>query len=170
MNELNFVQVQKDDPQHCALFTGMMLPYNRELDYEYPGDEVVRKVARGMIEMLGPHDRHHELAFVGEEPVGFFYGKVDHAEHRGFVKPGFGYVMEFYVRPEYRRKGYATQMLRRLEQHFASHGVTRMWLNADPASEAFWRATGFAPTDEISPDNGMVVYEKPVATPPAACP
>ena len=142
------------------MLESLMLPYNRELDYDYPGDEFVIKITRSMIDMLGPHDRHLELVFVGKEPIGFLYGKVDHTEHRGFVKPGYGYVMEFYVRPEHRRKGYAAQMLGRLEQHFVGHGVTRMWLNADPASEAFWRAMGFAPTRKVSPDNGMAVFEK----------
>ena len=146
-----------------------MLPYNRELDDEPPGDELVLKIAGSMLDMLGPHDRHLELVFLGDAPVGFFYGKVDHAGHQGFVKPGYGCVMEFYVRPEHRRKGYAAQMIERLEGHFARHGVTRVWLTAGETGEAFWRAMGFAPTGEISPDNGMAVFEKEISAQHAAC-
>jgi len=30
MNELKFIQVQKDNPQHCEAFKDLMHPYNRE--------------------------------------------------------------------------------------------------------------------------------------------
>jgi len=68
--------------------------------------------------------------------------------------------MEFYVKPAYRRQGYASAMLTQLKQHFARHGATHAWLNASSGSEAFWRAMGYAPTEEISPDNNMPVFEK----------
>jgi len=97
--------------------------------------------------------------------IGFLYGKVDHEGHRGFIKPEYGYVMEFYVKPDYRRKGYGRIMFRRLEQLFSGHGVKRMYLTTGTASgESFWQAAGFVPTGELSPENKMQIYEKDVAT------
>jgi GNAT superfamily N-acetyltransferase len=72
--------------------------------------------------------------------------------------------MEFYVSPPYRRKGYGKAMLQHLEQHFSSHGVTRMYLTTGAYAEAFWRSMGFIPTGEISPENKMQIYEKDVMT------
>jgi hypothetical protein len=91
------------------------------------------------------------------------YGKIDHENHRGFIKPGFGYVMEFYVRPSHRRGGNGTRMFRRLEQLFQAHGAARMHLTTSALGEAFWRAMGFAPTGEVSPDNNREVFEKDIA-------
>ena len=163
VNELRFIPVKKRKAQHYELLASLMLPYHRELDGDPPGDELVLKITRSMMDMLGPRDRRLELVMLGDEPVGFFYGKIDHENHRGFVKPGYGYVMELYVRPEYRRKGYASAMLQRLDRHFARHGAAHAWLTTGSTGEAFWRAASFAPTGEICPDNGMDVFEKELA-------
>ena len=131
MNKLSFIQVQKNNPQHCETFKQMMVPYNRELGVKKPdgtpyGDEFMMKWAQSCIDMQGPFDRHLELAYIDNVPIGFIYGKVDHEGHKGFIKPEYGYIMEFYVEPEYRRKGYGTEMFLRLEELFSAHGVKRM--------------------------------------------
>ena len=72
-------------------------------------------------------------------------------------------IMEFYVKPAYRRKGYGRTLFRRLEQHISRHGVKRMYLNTGASGEAFWKAMGFEPTDEIQPHNNMVIWEKDIS-------
>ncbi|MDD4493763.1 MAG: GNAT family N-acetyltransferase [Eubacteriales bacterium] len=167
MNEFRFIQVQQDNSQHYEVFKNLMFPYNRELDENKLGseptsDEFILKFTQSCINMQGTHDRHLELAFVDNEPIGFLYGKVDHEHHRGHKKIGYGYVMEFYIKPEHRRKGYGRIMLRRLEQHFSGHGIKRMYLNTGASGEAFWKAMGFKPTDEIQPHNNMLIWEKDI--------
>jgi len=167
MNELNFIQVKQGNPQHYEIFRDLMIPYNKafaEHTPDYPiNDENVLQLVQSCINMQGPRDRHLELVFAGDAPIGFLYGKVDHRRHKGHKKPGYGYIMEFYVQPEHRRKGYGSAMFRRLEQHFSAHGVKRMYLNADPVTgEDFWRSMGFLPTGEIQPHNHMVIWEKEV--------
>jgi len=168
MNELRFIQVEKDNSEHCESFKAMMLPYSKEIGANYPdgtpiSDEVLLKWTQSCINMQGPHDRHMELAYVGDVPIGFLYGKVDHEGHRGFINPEYGYIMEFYVKPEHRHKGYGRIMLRRLERHFSGNGVKRMYLTTGTSEgEAFWRAMGFAPTGEMSPDNEKPIFEKDV--------
>lgn len=167
MNELRFIQIQKDNDQHYEIFKDMMIPYNRELDKnktdsEPTSNEFILKFTQSCINMQGAYDRHLEIAFIGDNPIGFLYGKVDHENHKGHKKPGYGYIMEFYVKPEYRRRGYGRIMFRRLEQHFSGHGTKRMYLNTVALSETFWRAMGFMPTDEIRPHNNMVIWEKEI--------
>lgn len=116
--------------------------------------------------MQGPLDRHLELCYVGEKIVGFLYGKIDHEDHRGFIKPGYGYIMEFYVCPQHRRKGYGKTMYLRLERLFRSNGAKRMYLTADPVTgKSFWEAMGFVNTGERSPENKLDIYEKDVFCP-----
>ncbi|MCL1794760.1 MAG: GNAT family N-acetyltransferase [Oscillospiraceae bacterium] len=167
MKKIRFIQIQKDNPQHYKILKDLMFPYNRELDADKPDEEPasedsILKFTQGCINMQGAYDRHLELAFVGDDPIGFLYGKVDHEEHKGHNKPGYGYIMEFYIKPEHRRNGYGRILFRRLEQHFSGHGAKRMYLNTRASGEAFWRSMGFSPTNEIQPHNNMAIWEKDV--------
>ena len=94
-------------------------------------------------------------------PIGFLYGKIDHEDHKGFIKPGYGYIMEFYVKPDHRRKGYGKMMFKRLERLFHLDGAEMMYLTADPVTgKPFWEAQGFQNTMEKSPENQLYIYEK----------
>ena len=118
------------------------------------------KFARSCMNMLGEPDRFLEFAYVGDEAIGFYYCKIDHENHKGFIKPGYGYIMEFYIKPECRCKGYGRIMFERIRLNLSKHGVKRMWLTAGSFSIPFWKSMGFKPTAEICPDNDMVVFIK----------
>lgn len=169
MKELKFIQLQKENEEHYKLFESLMIPYNKELDEHknrVTPEDFILKLTRGMLKMQGTHDRHLELCYNGENLIGFLYGKVDHENHKGFIKPGYGYIMEFYVKPEFRRKGYGKAMFLRLEAHFASYGTKMMYLTADPVTgKPFWEAMGFINTGVASPENKLPIYEKSVGNP-----
>lgn len=168
MKNLRFMQIEKENERHFEEFKNLMIPYFRELDAHKLGHteipvETVVKYTHGMINMQGPHDRHLELCYEGDTIIGFHYAKVDHEGHKGFIKPGYGYIMEFYVIPEYRRKGYGKTMFSRLETLFADHKVERMYLTADKVTgEPFWKALGFQFYGEVSPENKQNIMEKDV--------
>lgn len=166
MKELTFIQLQKENEEHCNQFESLMLPYFKELDTHHnritPTD-LVLKFTKSIIRMQGAFDRHLELCYADDNLIGFIYGKVDHEGHKGFIKPEYGYIMEFYVMPEFRRKGYGKAMFERLERLFASHGTKRMYLTSDPVTgKPFWEAMGFTDTGEQSPENNQSIYEKDV--------
>lgn len=169
MKELKFIQLQKDNDEHCKLFENLMIPYMKELDEHknrVTPEDFVFKFTRSILKMQGPYDRHLELCYDNEKLIGFHYGKVDHENHKGFIKPGYGYIMEFYVKPEFRNKGYGKAMFERIEDLFASHGTKRMYLTADPVTgRPFWEAMGFKNTSDVSPENGQLIFEKNVRNP-----
>lgn len=164
---MKFIQITSADSKLCQTFKSLMLPYMRELDSHHDNYfplEVQQKWIQSIIDMQGPADRHLELCYDNDTLIGFLYGKVDHEEHRGFIKPGYGYIMEFYVLPEHRRKGYGKMMYLRLENHFRHDGVKNMYLTADPITgKPFWEAMGFRKNGEISSDNHLEIYEKEIA-------
>jgi len=171
MSELRFVQIQKEKPKYCDVFMELMMQYMKELNENEPridhvSEDIMRKYAQSCINIQGSHDRYLELTYIGDEPVGFLYGKVDHEGDRGYIKPEYGYIIEFYVNPSYRRKGYGKVMFQRLEQHFAGHGVKRMYLTSCVTGDDFWKAVGFVETGEISPDNDMMILEKEITKTP----
>ena len=168
-NQIKYVQISADDVRLCGIFRSLMTSYMEELDAHSEDPlpmEFLSKWIDSIIAMQGPPDRHTELCYVEEDLIGFLYGKIDHEDHRGFIKPGYGYIMEFYVCPQYRRKGYGRRMFLHMEQLFARDGAKRMYLTADPVSgKPFWEAVGFAGTGERSPENKLEIYEKGVSCP-----
>ena len=166
MQQLKFLCVTQDNSQLCADFSALMFPYSEELDEDLDEKlpaEILQKWIDSILRMQGDSDRHLELCYDGDALIGFLYGKVDHPEHRGYIKPGYGYIMEFYVRPEYRRKGYGTKLYQRMEELFRNDGTSRLYLTTGTKTGIpFWRAMGFSPTGEICPENQMEIYEKKI--------
>ena len=108
--QIKYVQLSADNAENCKVFESLMYEYIDEMNEhsERPlPKEFQQKWINSIIAMQGPTDRHLELCYVGEIPIGFLYGKIDHEDHKGFIKPGYGYIMEFYVKPGCRRNGYA---------------------------------------------------------------
>ena len=168
-NQIKYVRVSPQEQAVCAAFRELMTSYMEELDAHsdepLPMD-LLPKWIDSIIAMQGPSDCHTQLCYAGDDLIGFLYGKVDHADHKGFIKPGYGYIMEFYVRPKYRRNGYGKQMFLHMEHLFRGDGAKRMYLTADPVSgKPFWEAMGFANTGEQSPENKLDIYEKDVFYP-----
>ena len=165
--QIKYVQVSADNAENCKVYKSLMYEYIDEMNEhsERPlPKEFQQKWVNSIIAMQGPTDRHLELCYVGEMPIGFLYGKIDHEDHKGFIKPGYGYIMEFYVRPDHRRKGYGKMMFKRLEQLFCLGGAEMMYLTADPVTgKPFWEAMGFNNINEKSPENQLYIYEKTVS-------
>lgn len=168
-NQIKYVRVFAQNQEVCTAFRALMTSYMEELDAHSDEPlpmELLPKWIDSIIAMQGPSDRHTELCYVGGNLIGFLYGKVDHEEHKGFIKPGYGYIMEFYVRPQFRHKGYGKKMFLHMEHLFRKDGAKRMYLTADPVSgKPFWEAMGFANTGEQSPENKLDIYEKDVFYP-----
>lgn len=77
--------------------------------------------------------------------------------------PNFGYIMEFYVLPQYRRQGYGESMFKNIEKTFMNHGTKYMYLTPEEVSgEPFWYTLGFVDSGKIDPDNHRPIYIKKV--------
>lgn len=166
-NQINYIRVSAENVDACKLFSLLLHEYIQEMNKhsERPlPEQFVQKWCNSILSMQGPSDRHLELCYADKVPIGFLYGKVDHKDHAGFVKPGYGYIMEFYVRPEHRRMGFGKMMFLHLERLFRIDGAEMMYLTADPVTgKPFWEAIGFVNTKEMSPENKLYIYEKPAA-------
>lgn len=169
MEKLRFESLNPTDDVQCECFRRMMYLYCGELGgmEELAGgmavDDFIEKWIQSILKKLGPSDRHLEVCWLGDIPAGFLYGKVDHKEHRGFVRPGEGYVMEFYVEPQLRRRGIGTAMYRHLEKCFSDDGAKSVYLTTDTdGGISFWEHLGFVNCQEKSPDNQMEIYQKAI--------
>lgn len=164
MNHLIFKTIDTKNNVDVKTFDMLMRKYMKELDENENNvtpQDFLTKWINSIIAIQGDSDRHLEYCYDGNELIGFLYGKIDHPEHNGFKKIGYGYIMEFYVLPEHRRKGYGREMFLHLESLFKKDGAKMMYLTAEPVTgKPFWEAMGFMRTGEISPENKEAVYEK----------
>ena len=145
-------------------FCSLIQQYMKELD-ENAGRafnaELAPKWALSMINLQGTSDRYLELCCDGDTLIGFIYGKIDSEAHKGYIRSGWGYVLELYVLPEYRRQGIAKALYTRLDSYFKQNGVCKQYLTADKVTGIpFWESVGFVNTKKKMPDNGMDIFEK----------
>ena len=170
--QIKYVPLSADNAEICKVFESLMYEYIDEMNEhsERPlPKKFQQKWINSIIAIQGSKDRHLELCYIKDQPIGFLYGKIDHEDHKGFIKPGYGYIMEFYVKPDYRRNGYGKMMFQHLEQLFRFDGAMIMYLTADPVTgKPFWESMGFVNVNEKSPENQLYIYEKPV-TPLPLC-
>lgn len=66
-----------------------MRQYAKELeehqDRIIPADFIAKRI-ESIIQMQGHNDRHLELCYDDKTLIGFWYGKIDRSEHKGFMR------------------------------------------------------------------------------------
>ncbi|MCC8167833.1 MAG: GNAT family N-acetyltransferase [Clostridiales bacterium] len=165
MDLLSYISIDETNESQLACLDALWIPYMREIYRDDPDfmdtDEQLRQGARQRVHASAVQkDMFFELAYNKEENcVGFLFYAVDYGGIPGVLPPGFGYIMEVYTAPEYRRRGYAAQMYERMRCQFLDRNVSTFYLTPDEESGMpFWKAMGFADSGLIDPDNHMPVY------------
>ena len=161
MSRLTYTAVTAENRD---VFHRLMQMYAKELDehqHRNTDPEQLRRWTDRIIEKQFSTDRCLKLCCDSDKIIGFLNGKIDQPDDNGYKRVDWGYIMEFYVLPEYRRNGYGKEMLSHLESFFAENGIKQIYLTADPVTgKPFWGAMGYTATGEISPDNDQEIYEK----------
>jgi len=163
---MEYLSIHGPDEESSVIFAELMRGYIAEMNkhsHRPLPEKYWQKWIDEILRSQGANDHYLELCGMNGVWAGFLYARVDHDNQKGYCRPGWGYILEFYVKPEYRRKGVGREMFRRLEALYRCHGVIRMYLTADPVTgRPFWEALGFENTGDIHPDNRLFIYEKSV--------
>ena len=151
--DLKFIQCEKDNKEHSDVLLKMMIPYFEEVytdcenasELEVPSHDYAAKFSKSMINAQGGHDRHLEICYeTNDIPVGFYHAKVGHEGNR----LEYGFILEFYILPDCRRKGYGKIMFQRIEALFAGHEVKQMQLRCRSfTGMPFWEFLEFKNVD-----------------------
>lgn len=123
-------------------FLRIARPYMVEVDPDKA--DLHEAFLRSMLSRQGELDRWLTLFMWGNECVGFAHFKVDRDE-----KPGWGYILEYYVVPRRRRQGLGKRYLSLVLNVLRIAGCRNVWLTSHPMAEAFWGACGFTGTGEL---------------------
>lgn len=77
------------------------------------------------------------------------------------LEKGYGTIMGFYIKPEYRRQGYGREMFLHIENVLKRDGAPKIYLTPDGVTgEPFWTALGFENSGNLDPDNKKFIYIK----------
>ena len=157
-------QLHPENKKQCRAFLKLLRAYSKELEQhrkKKTSKKVLKKWMQSVITVGCTAERHLCLANYRSKPIGFFYGKIDREGDRGGIRPGWGYIMEFFVKKRFRRQGIGTEMRITLESYLRKDGAEHFYLTSDPVTgKPFWIAQGYTPTGVVSKENGQEIFEK----------
>lgn len=145
--KLRLVSVTKDNPDTVSAFLNLGRDYLSGL----PPDERERFL-QSILARQGEPDRWLLLLRYLDEYIGLVHMKIDWDE-----RPGWGFILEFYIVPYRRRQGLGRKLFDLVVKIFQARGVKDIWLLTDPAAEQFWRSIGFREIGEIDEETSQKV-------------
>lgn len=77
-------------------------------------------------------------------------------------RPGWGYILEFYIVSERRRCGRGRQLFSCISEVMSGAGAGNVWLTSNSAALPFWGSLGFAATGAVAADNGLPVLTRAI--------
>ena len=166
METLDFAAVNPGDRRRMRELQKLWLPSWIEVttrDGKKP--ERRRKIRRRLKNRVAhahktPQTCFNALYFEGRI-VGFaFFGLSGGIQTAG-IPPAYGTVLNYCIAPAFRRRGFAREMNRRMEEIFLGWGITDVFLTPDPVTGVpFWRSVGYADSGKQDPANKMPIYVK----------
>ena len=168
MQKISFVQIIKGNKQQYEDAIKLWIPFINELDSNQntitEQKEIILSLER-RINIQGTRDTmHFEILYCDDDGIGLVNYAVD-GGIKGLIEPGYGFCMGFYIKSEYRRKGYGRRMYEHMEKVLISHGVPYIYTCPDPVTGLpFWMAMGFTDSGIIDPDDKHPIYIKKVTT------
>jgi ribosomal-protein-alanine N-acetyltransferase len=168
--QINFIQIEKDNTSHFEMASELWIPYHKEIDEHigtYLQEEEIIKDLKKRISIQGRRkDMHFEIACVNEEPFGIAMFAIDLGTVYGLLEKGYGTILEFYIHPEFRRKGLGTLFSKHIEATLYADGARKMYLCPDPVTgKPFWKSKGYTDSGKIDPDDKRPIYIKGLSVP-----
>jgi len=167
MKNIKFIQIHKENQDLYNAVFPHWINYFDNLHWDQgekpTQDEIIHDLNRRINIQGSRPDMHFELFFVDSDLVGFANFAINTGTYYGLLEAGYGSVMEFYIIPTFRRKGYGKLLYEHIEKTLKNHGAKKIYLTTDAVNgEAFWFAMGYHDSGIIDPDNGLSIYIKDI--------
>ena len=125
-------------PDLAKIFIGLSKDYFSDIPFDKR-----EKFIQSILARQRESNRWLLLFRYRDEYIGFVHMKI------GGERPGWGFIMEFYIIPSKRRRGWGRRLFNRIVTILQAQGVDNVWLWSAPESEQFWHSLGFRETGEI---------------------
>jgi GNAT superfamily N-acetyltransferase len=165
MTKIEFAFYDKDN---LRLHEGALLllsEYFDELFADSPQDNIPKKYLPRILEEIDGEEKPYQIwmyiSLKAGAPIGFGIAQIDSKENPWCKREGWGFIREFYIRPEHRRKGHARALLNAVEDVLRENGAQEIYLTTDSAQgTAFWEACGYEFFGEVCKENDGKILEK----------
>lgn len=140
----NMINIEKANMTNCVEWLDMRMAL-------WPGNEH-EEFMQDIEAIAGSEKENAYICRYGNEYAGFIELSVRHDYVAGSDSSPVGYVEGVYVKPEYRGKGIAAQLVKRGEEWAAEMGCTQMASDAElhnTISHDFHRGIGFTEVERI---------------------
>ena len=161
---MDFFTLHSIDFSYYDDLYNLMIEYVAETDFHRcikTPEQIIPNITKSMINKID-NNRFLQIVYEEDEPIAFCYAKIDRIGDKGYIRPNWGYIMEFFVRKTHRRKGIGKNLVKQCEKFFEEKGVKNIWLTADAVTGIpFWLACNFIETGEFSLENSQqIMYKK----------
>lgn len=147
---VDYILVSRQNSNHCDEFLNLGYAYMKEAAPD-KSLEIHNKFLNSVLNRQNETERWLVGIRVNAHMVGFAHFKVDRSE-----RVGWGYIMEFYIIPDFRKKGLGRMLYAFIKEEFTRYGIDNLWLTANQENgEPFWFSLGFVDTGET--ENGMKI-------------
>ena len=144
--------------QYKTALAGRMNDYMAELNCNVP-EEIIHGELSDLIDRQCQQKIIHvDLVMIEQTIAGFSAYQLDTPESDWCKRPGWGFIREFYVKPECRTKGFGFHLAAYTEQALKKLGAEKLYLTSGPAA-AFWEKCGWGNTGEVC-SNDLTILEK----------
>lgn len=150
--------IREYDKSLKPIFADMMTDYMTELDCGIP-EEIIRGKLSDLIDSLCEKGIIRvSIAYEGRNPAAFSVFQIDREDSDWCKRPGWGFIREYYVVPEYRKQGTGRTLAQHTENELHRMGAENLYLTSDGAVP-FWQKCGWHLTDALC-SNGQYILEK----------
>ena len=160
---MRYIIIENNNYMHYETLNLLMVEYISETDSHRnikTPKQIIPNITKSMINKID-NNRFLQIVYEEDEPIAFCYAKIDRIGDKGYIRPNWGYIMEFFVRKTHRRKGIGKKIVNQCENFFKEKGVKNIWLTADAVTGIpFWLACNFIETGEISLENNLQIMSK----------
>ncbi len=140
------------------ILANMMADYMSELKSDIPEDIIRGKLSDHIDRMCESGIIRVSIAFDSVTPAAFSVFQIDTPESDWCKRPGWGFIREYYVVPEYRKTGIGRNLAAYTEQELHNMGADQLYLTSTEAAP-FWCKCGWRLTHELC-SNGQYILEK----------
>lgn len=141
-----------------AAFVNMLTAYFPEINADIPEDIIKTKLADFIEEQISKEIIQALLLYENGVPAGFSLFQIDTPDSDWCKWPGWGFIREFYILPQFRHKGLGRKLAEHSQIQMQTLGATRFYLTSD-AAQGFWAACGWKHSEKTS-SNGLLILEK----------
>ena len=152
---IEYIKINREDPSSCVDFMDLGYEYMKEVAPD-KSLEIHDKFLNSILNRQNEKERWLIGLKANNNMVGFAHFKIDRNE-----RIGWGYILEFYIMPQFRRKGFGRRLYDFTKQEFTVHGIKDIWLTADRVNgEPFWFSIGFVDTGNT--ENEMKILKNSI--------